>query len=90
MTRTPWIGLAALVAMFVIPFLPSWIFEGPRRVKHWPRRHVCGECGEAWTSDHVCAEDPTEHLTLAAPPLRAELRRLPSGNELQLRRRRTS
>ena len=26
----PWIGLLALVAMFVIPFLPSWIFEGPR------------------------------------------------------------
>jgi hypothetical protein len=50
----PWIGLLALVAMFVIPFLPDWIFEGPRTVKHWPRRHVCGECGAAWTSGHVC------------------------------------
>ena len=22
---TPWVGLAALVAMFVIPFLPDWL-----------------------------------------------------------------
>ena len=49
---TPWVGLAALIAMFVLPFLPAWLFEGPRTVKHWlfegprtvkhwPRRHVC-------------------------------------------------
>ena len=50
----PWIGLLALVAMFVIPFLPDWIFEGPRTVRHWPRRHVCGVCGAGWTSGHVC------------------------------------
>ena len=50
----PWIGLLALVAMFVIPFLPDWIFEGPRTVRHWPRRHVCGACGAGWTSGHVC------------------------------------
>jgi hypothetical protein len=25
----PWIGLAALVAMFVLPFLPDWLFEAP-------------------------------------------------------------
>lgn len=50
----PWIGLLALVAMFVIPFLPDWIFEGPRTVRHWPRRHVCGECGAGWTDGHVC------------------------------------
>jgi hypothetical protein len=50
----PWIGLAALVAMFAIPFLPDWIFEGPRTVRHWPRRHICGACGAAWTDGHVC------------------------------------
>jgi hypothetical protein len=50
----PWIGLLALVAMFVIPFLPDWIFEGPRTVRHWPRRHVCGACGADWTDGHVC------------------------------------
>jgi hypothetical protein len=82
MTRTPWIGLAALVAMFVIPFLPDWLFQGPRRVKHWPRRHICGECGAPWTGDHVCYEDAAEF----APPLRRELRRLRRGTELESRR----
>jgi hypothetical protein len=53
----PWVGLLALVAMFVIPFLPDWIFEGPRTVRHWPRRHVCGECGADWTAGHVCDGD---------------------------------
>ena len=37
-SSTPWVGLAALIAMFVLPFLPAWLFEGPRTVKHWPRR----------------------------------------------------
>jgi hypothetical protein len=69
---TPWVGLAALVAMFVIPFLPSWLFEGPRTVKHWPRRHVCGECGAPWTHEHVC---PPEPVPAAPAPLRGELRR---------------
>jgi hypothetical protein len=39
-TPTPWVGLAALLAMFVIPFLPTWLFEGPRTIKHRPRRHI--------------------------------------------------
>ena len=34
MARIPWFGLAALVSMFIIPYLPSWLFEGPRTVKH--------------------------------------------------------
>jgi hypothetical protein len=63
----PWVGLLALVAMFVIPFLPDWIFEGPRTVKHWPRRHVCGECGAGWTDGHVCeAADPEPVLPARA------------------------
>src|SRR6266536_2634330 len=52
---TPWIGLAALVAMFALPFLPTWLFEGPRTVKHRPQRHVCADCGAAWTNGHVGA-----------------------------------
>jgi hypothetical protein len=51
---TPWIGLAALAAMFVLPFLPSWIFEGPRKSKHWPREHVCARCDGAWNDEHRC------------------------------------
>lgn len=69
MTRdpVPWIGLLALVAMFVIPFLPDWIFEGPRTVKHWPRRHICGACGVSWTSGHVCeAAEPEPVLPARA------------------------
>jgi hypothetical protein len=65
MTRNPvpWVGLLGLVAMFVIPFLPDWIFEGPRTVRHWPRRHVCGACGAGWTSGHVCdAAEPEPAL----------------------------
>jgi hypothetical protein len=69
---TPWVGLAALIAMFVIPFLPDWLFEGPRTIKHWPRRHVCGKCGEPWTGDHRCVHDSG---LAVRPPLRGELRR---------------
>jgi hypothetical protein len=69
---TPWIGLAALVAMFVLPFLPDWLFEGPRTVRHRPRRHVCAACDAPWTERHVCAH---EHYK-AEPPARGELRRL--------------
>ena len=80
-THTPWAGLAALVAMLVIPFLPSWLFEGPRTIKHWPRRHVCGECGAPWADDHACSSPaPASH-----PPVRAELRRLRPRGELERR-----
>jgi hypothetical protein len=67
----PWIGLVALVAMFVLPFLPSKVFEGPRTVKHYPRRHVCAECGERWTDGHSCEADPVP----SDDPLQWELRR---------------
>ena len=71
MSNIPWAGLAALIAMFVIPFLPSWLFEGPRTVKHWPRRHVCGDCGAPWTEGHGCSLEAAD----PAPPIRGELRR---------------
>ena len=72
-TPIPWVGLAALVAMFLLPYLPNWLFEGPRTSKHWPHRHVCGDCGAPWTDAHTCAVEATE----ASPPLRGQLRRLP-------------
>ena len=71
MARIPWFGLAAMVSMFIIPYLPSWLFEGPRTVKHWPRRHVCGVCNAAWTEGHTCS--PGAPVT---GPLRGELRRV--------------
>jgi len=83
---TPWIGLVALVAMFVIPFLPSWLFEGPRTIKHYPRRHICGDCGAPWTDGHACATD----RTLSRRPLRGQLRRVRSSTALVRRSARPS
>ena len=78
---TPWVGLAALVAMFVIPYLPTWLFEGPRTIRHRPRRHVCADCSAPWTSDHDCAAE----LTVLQPRLRGELRRLDRTDSLERR-----
>lgn len=77
----PWVGLVAIVAMFVLPLLPAWLFEGPRTVKRYPRRVVCGDCGERWSDGHSCSLE----VTLPRPPLRAELRRV--GRDRQLGRR---
>jgi hypothetical protein len=46
---TPWIGLAALAAMVVLPLLPTWFLEGPRRIRPWPREHYCAKCDGAWS-----------------------------------------
>jgi hypothetical protein len=75
---TPWIGLVALLVMFVLPFLPSWLFEGPRTVKHHPSRHVCAECGAPWTNGHACAADHAP----GRETLRAELRRSTTSTSL--------
>jgi hypothetical protein len=75
---TPWVGLAALVAMFVIPLLPSWLFEGPRTIKHRPRRHVCADCGAPWTPRHTCEPDEPDHTR----PLRGQLRRVATSKAL--------
>jgi hypothetical protein len=75
----PWIGLAAIVAMFVLPLLPAWLFEGPRTVKRYPRRVVCGDCGEPWTEDHSCGFEVVAPTGRPRPPLRAELRRVNPG-----------
>jgi hypothetical protein len=80
---TPWVGLAALLAMFVIPFLPDWLFEGPRTIKHRPRRHICGDCQAPWTNDHTC----TPAIDAASPPLYGELRRRAPAAELERRPR---
>ena len=76
---TPWIGLAALAAMFIIPFLPTWLFEAPRTIRHRSRRHICGDCGAPWTSDHICI--PV--IDAPSPPLRGELRRRQPAAELE-------
>lgn len=86
--------------MFVIPFLPGWLFEGPRKVRHWPRRHICAECGVPRNDGHPCAEEllvepvgvaevevePELEPPPPRPPLRGELRRVRPGRQLQRRR----
>jgi hypothetical protein len=78
---TPWWGLAALVAMFALPLVPAWLFEGPRIVRHHPARHICGDCLEDWTPDHRC--EPVVPLHPEPPPVRVELHR--PGTELERR-----
>jgi hypothetical protein len=80
----PWIGLAAIVAMFVLPLLPAWLFEGPRTIKRYPRRVVCGDCGERWTDDHSCALEVARPRP-TRPTLRGELRRVGQGRALARR-----
>jgi hypothetical protein len=82
-TPTPWVGLAALAAMFLLPLLPDWLFEGPRTSKHWPHRHSCGACGAPWTDGHTCASAERK----PDPPLLGELRRLDLPAELEPRPR---
>jgi hypothetical protein len=74
-TPTPWVGLAALAARFLLPLLPDWLFEGPRTSKHWLRRHICGDCGAPWTDEHSCTPRQSEAGTV----LRGQLRRLPQA-----------
>ena len=51
----PWIALAAAAAMFVLPWLDArGLFDGPRTIRHRPRRHVCADCAEPWTPGHQC------------------------------------
>jgi hypothetical protein len=80
---TPWVGLAALVAMFVIPFLPNWLFEGPRTIRHRPKRHICADCGAPWTRRHACGLDEPED----ARPLKGQIRRVTPTRALVPRRR---
>jgi hypothetical protein len=77
--QIPWIGLAAVLLMFILPALPAWLFEGPRAIRHRPIRHVCSDCGRRWTNGHICDVD----MEPDRPPIRAELRRLDPGAELE-------
>lgn len=55
-TSVPWIGLAAIAAMFLLPFLDArGLFDGPHTIRRRPRRAVCADCASPWTPGHQCA-----------------------------------
>jgi hypothetical protein len=80
----PWIGLAAIVAMFVLPWLDACgLFDGARVVRRRPRRVVCADCAQPWTPGHECGgwleaavREPVVPLQPPPPPQRAELARI--------------
>jgi hypothetical protein len=53
----PWIGLAAIAAMFLLPWLDTrGLFDGPHIVRRRPRRVICADCANPWTPDHQCLD----------------------------------
>lgn len=80
-TPTPWVGLAALLAMFLLPYFSERLFAGPRTIRHWPRGHICGDCHAPWSDDHTC---PLAERG-AVSPLRGQLRRLDPPAALERR-----
>jgi hypothetical protein len=98
-TSLPLVGLLAIACMFLLPWLDArGLFDGPRTIRHRPRRHVCADCAEPWQPGHACAgwqapagREPVVPLRGAAPstlpPAHAELTRLDQP-ALEARRRR--
>jgi hypothetical protein len=78
----PWIALAAIAAMFVLPSLDArGLFDGPRTIRHRPRRHLCADCAQPWTPGHQCAawleaagREPVVPLAPVEPPPPAPMR----------------
>src|SRR6266498_1299308 len=94
-TPVPWVALAALAAMFVLPWLDArGLFDGPRTVRHRPRRHVCVDCAEPWAPGHQCAgwqavagREPVVPLHPVDPPaprVRGQLARAGQPSRLAL------
>jgi hypothetical protein len=85
-TPIPWIGLAAIAAMFLLPWLDArGLLDGPHTILRRPRREVCADCAAPWTPDHQCTgwleaavREPVVPLQPPSapptpPPLRAQL-----------------
>jgi hypothetical protein len=97
-TPVPWIALAAIAAMFVLPWVDSrGLFDGPRTIRHRPRRHVCADCAQPWQPGHACAgwqapagREPVVPLRPVDPPapsVRAQLTRTDQLGRLALPQR---
>jgi hypothetical protein len=81
-TPVPWIALAAVAAMFVLPWLDArGLFDGPRIICRRPRREVCADCAEPWTPGHQCVgwqaaavREPLVPLRPVEPPAAGRVR----------------
>jgi hypothetical protein len=99
----PWIALAAIAAMSVLPWLDArGLLDGPNTVRHRPRRHVCADCAEPWAPGHACAgwqpvagREPVVPLAAQPPaapavapqPTRVQLTRVDQPSRLALPQR---
>jgi hypothetical protein len=74
-TPIPWIGLAAVALMFLLPWLDArGLLDGPRTIRRRPRQ-VCADCAAPWTPSHQCpgwleaaAREPVVPLGPIEPP----------------------
>jgi hypothetical protein len=81
-TPVPWIAMAAIAAMFLLPWLDArGLLDGPRTIRHRPLREVCADCGAPWISGHRCAGrreaaagEPVVPSPPVEPPERPRLR----------------
>jgi hypothetical protein len=93
-TPIPWIALAAIAAMFLLPWSDArGLLDGPRTIRRRPRREVCADCAQPWTPGHQCpgwldvaAREPVVPLGPVAPPApargRAQLTRTHEPDQL--------
>ena len=67
----------AIVAFGIVVFVLMSALERWRpTVRHYPPRHVCGDCKALWTEGHICID--TSQRPPLQPPLRGTLvRRYP-------------
>jgi hypothetical protein len=83
----PWIALAAVAAMFLLPWLDArGVFEGPRTIRRRPRRVVCADCACPWTPGHQCAEWLVEATREPVAPLQPVEPTAPPRPRVQLTR----
>jgi hypothetical protein len=95
----PWISMAAIAAMFPLPWLDArGLLDGPRTIRRRPRREVCADCGAPWTPGHQCAgrleaaaDEPVVPLDPVEPPAPPRVRvQLTRTDQPALPRRRRS
>lgn len=72
------IVIMGVFIFIVLAVLEYWKNHSP--IRHYPQRHICGDCGAAWTPDHQCF-----NYGAYRGPMYGEIWRAPS-TEIQRRR----